>query len=108
MSIKMTGKDFKEFYESDWGDVWIDDDIVTVDGVDIQELDNISDSSTVVIQCGLLRKNDSDEIVGDLVKAAREWKRKQSICRVVCEIPKDRYDEIVEIMKTLLKVKVIS
>ena len=101
MPVKMSGKEFNEFYNSDWGDdVWVDDDDVTVDGRDLQELSNeeqeVPDTAVVVIKAGVLYMGGSNEVVGGLVQFARKWKKDQLVTKAVCEIPKDRYDEFVK------------
>ncbi len=101
MPVKMSGKEFNEFMASDWGDdVWLDDDDITVDGRNLLELSDeeqdVPDTAGVVIKAGVLYRGDSSEVLSGLVQFARKWKKDQLVTKVVCEIPKDRYDAFVK------------
>ena len=101
MPVKMSGREFNEFYNSDWGDdVWVDEDDVTVDGRDLQELSNeeqeVPDTAVVVIRAGVLYRGYINVPIGGLVQFAKKWQKNQLMTRAVCEIPKDRYDAFVK------------
>lgn len=99
MPVKMIGKEFKEFYASDWGnDIYVDDPEVLVDGQDLGDcsFEDVADSSVVTILSGALFNGVTFAEAGDFVKFARAWKKRQLVSFVVCEVRKDLYDEFVK------------
>jgi hypothetical protein len=84
MSVKMSGAEFKKFYEDDefWPDgVWHEDAQISVDGEDRPdgvESNEVSDTSVVVIEGGALFGEQWEYEGPSLETYFRRWRKKQT------------------------------
>lgn len=103
MGVKATGAQFKAFYADD--DIWKDDAYhedtsIVVDGRDLTETDwsptddEIPDSALVRISGGVFYSSGDDMIGTGLEAVFRKWLKAQANAVIVCEIVKDRADEL--------------
>ncbi|MFW6855414.1 hypothetical protein ACODYM_29405 [Burkholderia gladioli] len=100
MPVNTTGAEFKRFYNDPtiWKkDVWHDDVILMVDGVQLDEgseLDQMLDAAIVKIESGVVYLNGdaSDDVPLDAL--FRRWRRTQTHRVMQVEVPTARYDEL--------------
>ena len=99
--IKTTGYEFKKFYADDsvWPEgAWYDDAEIDADGVDIEDIKSIQDSSIVRIYGGSVY-NFSAEPQVSMETHFKRWKKKQTTTQVIVECDKAKFTEIVAAIK---------
>jgi len=108
MSVKVSGKEWKRFYEDDsawFGNAYHDDVQITIDGIDgndVPDLGKIDDNAKVVLSGGLFFPNDAVETKPlDLVAVFKKWLARQKMSAVVVDIPKDKIDVLKEFLKQI-------
>lgn len=99
--IKTTGYEFKKFYADDsvWPEgAWYDDAEIDADGVAIEDIESIQDSSIVRIYGGSVY-NFSGETQVSMETHFKRWKKKQSLTQVLVECDKSKLPEITAAIK---------
>jgi hypothetical protein len=106
MASKTNGATFKSFMQDNkyWFQRYWDDDEVTVDGVVVDEFDemyeNVSDSSVVVIKAGYVYSDEDESFKGmELTSFFNRWLKMQSTISVTVTIDRSREAEFKALMK---------
>jgi hypothetical protein len=97
MAIEISGKEFREFFESNlWEeDTWYDDAVIRVNG-NIEEdivAEDIENHDLVIIEGGEIRDHSKYESY-TLERFFDVWHSQQTHTTLVIEFPKEREDEI--------------
>lgn len=98
MAIKMTGAEWKKFYDDQtvWkGGAYHDDSCILVNGVNVDddeniEIDKVDDNAVVEIECGLFYESEKVRDPVDLLPVIRAWRKRQEFDIVSVQIPKDK------------------
>lgn len=95
--MKTNGATWKAYLAS-WPDgQWYDDHDESFDG---KTPDGEPDDLAVVeVSCGVIYENDDDREGKDLIRHFRAWERSLTRANVVCEVPKDKLDELAAWLK---------
>lgn len=114
--VKMTGAEFRAFWNADWSDAGpapiVEGEVVVVNGNrfgddedgDSYDLnpDTIDPAAKVEIVSGVIVPDETDirsEKYVDLVGYARRWLKKRGVKTIVFEVPNDISDEFCEYAK---------
>lgn len=106
MTAKTTGAELKRFYADkefwpDNGDVYHDDEYITVDGADMPEfwdIDQIPDSAKVTVADGMVfGVSDGDD--PSFESYFKKWRKKQTTASFVVECNIAKQDELVALIK---------
>lgn len=93
MTINTTGVEIKRFFASQLpDDQWFEEEIITVDGMEFQEGDDVNqipDSSVVTLSGGFVANDPKERTVEGLFRA---WKKRQNTITLFVEA--DRGDEV--------------
>lgn len=117
MSLKVTGAEWKKFYDDDtvWaGEAYQDDCLILVDGVNADEgegidLSKISDTAKVEVCSGyIVRHTDDGDEHFDILKVFKAWSKKQNVVFVTLGVPKDRLEEFTALVLNHMGIKVQS
>jgi hypothetical protein len=106
--IKTTGAEFKRFYNDPevWqGDSFHEGELVTVNGVEIDEgeldPDRLADGDIVTVEGGVIYADARGEVErGSMESCLRKWRKAQSCVFFAVEAPKDKADEIKAAIKS--------
>jgi hypothetical protein len=108
MPIKISGADFKRFYNDPaiWGgeksDTYLDDDHVTINGKEFPEdadiIDIIKDDDVLVVSSGYLA-NPQSGVPEDYVAAIRWWLRRQKLRTMVVEYEESKREQVLAALK---------
>lgn len=103
MAVKMTGKQFKAFYDDPavWGPrdakdpTYCDATVISVDGEEMEDwdCDKIDDAASVVVMCGDMLEQGRG-IPNTFDGAARWWLKRQSTVSFVVECHKDAREAV--------------
>lgn len=104
MAAKMTGAEFKRFYNDplSWPEgTWYEDGVITVDGVEQEEIheDKISDTAKVVIVCGVVFLNQDDREGVAFDTYFRRWLKMQTMRQLVVQVDASKLDAVVAAVK---------
>lgn len=105
MTVKMSGAEFKRFYNdpSLWPeDTWHEDAAIEVDGIDQPDgvdVDNLSDTAKISITGGVLFGPQWEDEGPSLETYFKRWRKKQTTCVLIVEC--DQSD--IEAVKLALK-----
>ncbi len=103
--MKMKGVEWNAFYNDPiiWQrDVWHDDLLITVDGVEIDdEFDDIDPKAVVTIEGGVIyfESDPSEESSASVESVIRKWRKNQKFKTVCVEIPNDMFYAVCEQLK---------
>ena len=102
--IKTTGKEWNDFYGSDWEDgLCIDDVDITVDDVQ-SEPDNFPDLSVVIAEGYILNQNDFNQKPIMLSSFFKKWQSAKKSKTLLVEIDNAFVDELKAFLKNKGKV----
>jgi hypothetical protein len=99
MDIKMTGAEWKRFYNDQtvWKNgAYHDDSCILVNGVNVDddetiEIDKVADDAVVEIECGLFYESEKVRDPVDLLPVIRAWQKSQTVIVVSVEIQKEKF-----------------
>lgn len=95
--MKTNGATWKAYLAS-WPDgQWYDDHDETFDGK--QGEGDPDDKAVVEVTCGVIYADENDHEGKDLIRHFKAWERSLTRVHVVCEVPKDKLDELAELLK---------
>lgn len=99
MSVKMTGKEFKAFYDDPavWGDnkATAPDSVISIDGVEVDDWDmtTIADEAIVKVLSGYMEDAPAG-VPESFAGAARWWLKRQATATLVIECHKDKLEAV--------------
>lgn len=102
MGTKTTGAEWKRYYSdtSAWPDgAWHDDEIITVNGVDAEDIDlnEIEDSAVVVVSGGVyLTGTHADDNAPSLETHFKRWRKAQSTTFLAVEVPNEKLEAVLQ------------
>ena len=102
--IKMSGAEWNKFYKDQeiWGNgQWHDDTVITVDGVQVEEYEELPDAANVTISGGvvILSGIDPDENSPSMETYFRRWKKNQTTIFLTVECPREKYESVTTAIK---------
>lgn len=102
MAVKLTGAEYKAFMDSDWGDCFMDDYVIAINGVDFEQMgggledaeDAMQPSDKVVIKGGDIFTTNESSYVRSLEAHFKLWRKKQTTAILSVECPNDKLDAV--------------
>ena len=94
MTVKTTGAEFNRFYadKTVWTeDLWHDNELISVDGSLVDDLDDLPPDSKVMIQGGdVYNVAREDRFVCSFETLFKRWRKAQTVATLVIKMPKDK------------------
>jgi len=100
--MKTTGAEWNRFYKDQelWaGDIYHDDVLIHVGGVEVEDYDDLPDNSVVEIKSGYVVLGGDTEKDPSLETYFRRWKKKQDFLFLSVECPRDKYEAVMGAIK---------
>ena len=115
-NIRTTGEEFNRFYKDDefWGSgVWHDDVVLSVDGRQVEDFDNLPPAAKVIIESGVVVFPNNDDKTEDFLKFFRQWRKaqkdlKEGVFTVVFDTTVVKSPDMKKILAGLAGVKKVS
>lgn len=103
MTVTLNGAQFKAFIDDDtyWRDgMWVEDDIVVVDGVEVENVDcdTLGDTQQIKVSEGVVMSDDGFEPMSYEIFIKR-WLKKQTVKSVVIQFDISKTDEVMALLK---------
>lgn len=102
MVTKTTGAEWKAYHADPqtWPKgAWYEDCVIIVDGIEVEDLDDVQAVSQVIIDGGVYWPSE-DMVEGVSLEAHfRRWRKAQTVERIVVEVPKEKAMLFREVMR---------
>lgn len=95
--MKTNGATWKAYLAS-WPDgQWYDDHDESINGETFDG--DPEDDAVVEVTCGVVYADENDREGKDLIRHFRAWERAQSHANVLCNVPKDKLEDLSALLK---------
>ena len=100
--MKITGMEWKAFFDDDeaWGGACYDDEIITVNGAEIDgdfDISIVDDDDVIDLIGGVFYDNENR--YKSLQSVFMKWRRKQKTAFLLVEVPKELKDSVINAIK---------
>ena len=107
--VKTRGAEFNRYYSDEtlWSGHWHDDVLITVNGEEVEEYEDLPDDAKVTIEAGVVFHEEDNGLADgiEMITHFKRWKKSQTTTTLVLEVDKTQVDELVDMIKKLPGVK---